>query len=250
MRLFRTKHVARHAAEAGFTMVEIAISLAIVAFALVAILGVLPTGMSVQKDNREDTQMKVDGLYFLDAIRNGARGLQDLTNYVEEVRVVQSLKGKMVSDLSYTNLDAEQIIGILGTPKYPGGIGMPELVNRVTARVRGISGSAAEKTTRDYDIAFRFELESEVVPVVPLNFDDFSAGWQTYSSGIEANLHDLRLTVRWPVFEKGLNNWTVGRNHKVLSTMVAGQVTRTNYPMVNLPAYFFQLNQYANAPRL
>ena len=231
-------------------MVEIAISLAIVAFALVAILGVLPTGMTVQKDNREDTQMKVDGLYFLDGIRNGTRGLDDITNYVEEVRVVLTSDGKTVSDFAYTNLNAEQIIGILGTPKYPLGLGNPGLVNRVTARVRGISGAAAEKTTRDYDIAFRFEIESEVVPVVPLNIDDLSSGWQIYSSGIEANLHDLRLTVRWPVFEKGLNNWTVGRNKKVLSTMVAGQVTRTNYPLVDLPAYFFELNQYANAPGL
>ena len=32
-------------AQAAFTMVEIALSIAIVAFALVAILGVLPTGM-------------------------------------------------------------------------------------------------------------------------------------------------------------------------------------------------------------
>ena len=37
---------------AAFTMVEIAICLAIIGFALVAIVGVLPSGMRVQKDNQ------------------------------------------------------------------------------------------------------------------------------------------------------------------------------------------------------
>ena len=36
-------------------MVEIAICLAVIAFALVAIIGILPAGLQVQKENREDT---------------------------------------------------------------------------------------------------------------------------------------------------------------------------------------------------
>src|SRR5436190_18277631 len=39
----------------GFTMIEIALCIAIIGFALVAIIGILPAGMQVQKDNREDT---------------------------------------------------------------------------------------------------------------------------------------------------------------------------------------------------
>ena len=38
---------------AGFTMIEIAVSIAIVGFALVAVIGVLPAGMNTQRDNRE-----------------------------------------------------------------------------------------------------------------------------------------------------------------------------------------------------
>src|ERR1041385_4426805 len=68
--------------EAAFTMVEIAISLAVIAFALVAIIGVLPRGMNVQKENREETIINQDAAYFADAIRTGAHGLDDLTNYV------------------------------------------------------------------------------------------------------------------------------------------------------------------------
>ena len=67
---------------AGFTMVEIAICLAIIGIALVAIVGVLPLGMNVQKENREGTVINQDATVFIEAIRNGARGLDDLTNYV------------------------------------------------------------------------------------------------------------------------------------------------------------------------
>ena len=67
---------------AGFTMVEIAICLAIIGIALVAIIGVLPAGLNVQKDNREETLIDQDATVFIENIRNGARGLDDLTNYV------------------------------------------------------------------------------------------------------------------------------------------------------------------------
>lgn len=248
MKLGRTYPRIRRGFEHGFTMIEIAISLAIVAFALVAILGVLPTGMTVQKENREDTHMKVDGLYFLDGIRNGARGLQDLTNYVEEVRVELKLNGATISDLTYTNLNAEQIIGVLTTPKYPMGLASPLMFNRVTARVRGMSGSTSEKTTREHDIAFRYEIESEVIPVISSNYESTNVFWQRYTNSIQANLHDVRLTVRWPMIEKGVDKWSLGPNRKTLAAQVAGKITQTNYPTILLPGYFFELNQYANAP--
>ena len=63
-------------------MVEIAICLAIIGIALVAIIGVLPIGMRTQRDNREETIINQDATVFIEAIRNGARGLNDLTNYV------------------------------------------------------------------------------------------------------------------------------------------------------------------------
>src|ERR1035441_1233925 len=67
---------------AGFTMVEIAISLAIIGIALVAILGVLPIGLRMQRANREQTVINQDATVFIEAIRGGARGADDLTNYV------------------------------------------------------------------------------------------------------------------------------------------------------------------------
>ena len=77
----------------AFTMIEIAISLAVIGFALVAILGVLPLGMNVQKENREETIINQDATVFLNAIRNGARGMDDLTNYVMAITNYQTRYG-------------------------------------------------------------------------------------------------------------------------------------------------------------
>ena len=53
-KLIRNPHSALRNAVGAFTMIEIAICLAIIGIALVAIIGVLPLGMNVQRDNREE----------------------------------------------------------------------------------------------------------------------------------------------------------------------------------------------------
>src|SRR5438132_3916577 len=73
----------------AFTMVEIALCIAIIGFALVAIIGVLPAAMRVQQDNRSDTLIDQDGNYFMEAIRHGAQGLDDLSIYVYEINFVK-----------------------------------------------------------------------------------------------------------------------------------------------------------------
>src|SRR6266498_397335 len=83
--------VLKKSAVAAFTMVEIAISLGVIAIALVAILGVLPTGVRVQRDNREDTILNQEGEFWLEAIRSGSRGLDYLTNYVDLITISNAL---------------------------------------------------------------------------------------------------------------------------------------------------------------
>src|SRR5688500_125058 len=69
--------------EGAFTMVEIAIALAVIAFALVAIIGILPTGLQAQRDNREDTLVNQDARLLLEAIKSGGRNVRsDLGSYV------------------------------------------------------------------------------------------------------------------------------------------------------------------------
>src|SRR5262245_47801452 len=79
--------LASRRASAGFTMVEIAICIGIIGFALVAIIGVLPTGLKVQRDNREETIVNQDAQVLIEAIRSGATnsGLDVLAFYFDQI---------------------------------------------------------------------------------------------------------------------------------------------------------------------
>ena len=62
MKLIRSYR--RSQVEDGFTMIELVLCLGIISFALIAIIGVLPVGINVQKDNREETIIVQDGMYL------------------------------------------------------------------------------------------------------------------------------------------------------------------------------------------
>jgi type II secretory pathway pseudopilin PulG len=197
----------------GFTLVEIALALAIIGFALVAIIGVLPFGLNVQKENREETIVVQDANYLLDAIRTGARGLDDLTNYVEsitnyvtEFAIVPGGAGYLTNRLNgrefaytYNNAwvdglarpqniitNGERIIGLLSTPKYqftfPSATDpVPSFItsNYVVAYVRALSGPATEKSPQTNaavrDLAFRYRLICELTP-----FENWNESWVNF----------------------------------------------------------------------
>ena len=157
--------------QSGFTMVEVAISLAIIGIALVAIIGVLPIGMNVQRDNREVTVINQDATVFLEAISKGSSGVDDLTNYVFAITNFQTQfnpdgtpAGPAVT-YGYTNFPSSltngaNIIGLLSTPEYTDqntGASIPSLIfggysNHIIASVRSLSGPAVEKPPQDNDI--------------------------------------------------------------------------------------------------
>lgn len=89
--------------EQAFTMVEIALALAVIAFALVAIIGILPTGLNIAQLSREESIVNRDGTYLLEALRNGAQGMVDLSDYCLD------LDGA-------TSLSSEEIISRISTP--------------------------------------------------------------------------------------------------------------------------------------
>src|ERR1035437_10712574 len=60
--------VTRPSDVSGFTMVEIAISLAVIGIALGAIIRVLPICMITQRDNRQETIINQDATVFIEAI--------------------------------------------------------------------------------------------------------------------------------------------------------------------------------------
>jgi type II secretory pathway pseudopilin PulG len=255
------------ARQAAFTMVEIALALAVIGFALVAIVGVLPMGLEVQKQNREDTFIDHDANYFLDALRNGARGLDDLTNYVYEIRRVTQAYGPNTNALgpAVTNVftyntpsidpactpfvvpgfpidRGSRIIGLLGWPKYqlnpdpqlPGAF----LSNNVVAYVRALSGAATEKFPQSNpavrDLAFGYRLTSEVT-ALPMPVNTNSA----YVRNLQANLHEVRLLFRWPVLPRGV----VGAGgREIYRTQFGGQHDRVSD--TNQFLYFFRPTLY------
>ena len=267
-------------------MIEIALSLAIIGFALVAIIGILPLGMNVQKENREETIINQDASIFMEAIRNGARGSDDLTNYVMAITnyVTQyNPNGVPVGPpqpfgFTYTSpqfplTNGYRIIGLLSTPDLVlrPGVRAGFLSNHVVAYVRSMSGPVAEKAPQTnssmQDLGLSYRLICTVTPYGTNFFDptwlyrgglatnnlDYIAKYN-YSNVIrtlEGNLHDIRLTFRWPL----LPNGDVGPGRQVYRTMVGGLLQGTNdfgYPsyygtQTNF-LFFFQPRTYVQVP--
>ena len=199
---------------AAFTLVEVALSLAIIGFALVAIIGSLPFGLNVQRENREETIIVQDANFFLDAIRNGARGLDDLTNYVDAITnyvtgytVLNGATSVVFNVYAYTYTNGwlngvqnseyrirngERIVGLLSTPrlilpKNSTPIPSSFTSNYVVAYIRALSGPAIEKSPQTNaivrDLAFRYRLIPEIN-----QFNDWNLGWVNFNEpGLTTN---------------------------------------------------------------
>ena len=191
--------VCRTVGQAAFTMVEVALALAVIAFALVAIIGILPSGMTVQKENREETIINQDAMVLLEAIRSGAKGMDDLTNYViaitnywtlydERTNVQRSgydgydFNGSRITSITPAPFlpltNGYRIVGLLSTPRFtpapsPSAPAPSQgsgwfYGNQVEAYGRALSGTAVDKypqanlTIREG--AFSYKVIPEVVP--------------------------------------------------------------------------------------
>lgn len=256
MRLTINHHRARGrgpAASSAFTMVEIALSLAVVSFALVAILGILPSGMTVQRDNREDTIINQEGRYWLEAIKNGALGSDDLTNYVEEIVFYLEYLDNRQQTLVLSNSvskpwQGSDIIGMLTTPKYGNFSAYPHAsrcTNRTVAIVKAITGSAAEKGPLTNEFSLRYELETELVANYPLPraYPGTNLVVSNYNASVGQNLHDLRLILRWPVVRRG-NEWVVGNNRKQFRGKLVGTPTAVRNDFLGATNWFIIPNVF------
>jgi prepilin-type N-terminal cleavage/methylation domain-containing protein len=263
----------------GFTMIEIAISLAVIGFALVAIIGILPQGMTVQKENRQETIINQDAPMFLEAIRNGGKGFDDLTNYVGAITnywTVYSEAAKPTSGIdsyTYTNAfnngtptgnmitNGLRIVGLLSMPRYVDATSAKARrfqSNYIVAYVRSMSGQAGEKFPQTnpsmLDLAFGYRLMPEIAP-----YSYFEPDWTNYAaytdpsawiprsnywriaSTMQTNLCDLRLTFRWPSFPNG----KVGNERQIFRTVAGGHLLQTN--SFGMPVYFFESRTYVKA---
>ena len=230
----------------AFTMIEIAICLAIISFALIAIIGVLPLGMNTQRDNRQETIIGQDATMLLEAIRSGSRGADDLTNYVYAITNDGDPKFRFGYNAARLTNGAT-IIGLLSTPEFVDGAGRPNpnqtgFSNHVTAYVHSMSGIAAEKPPQDNplmrDDTFGYRVVCVNAPVAT----DTNFTLQGFDSQLAGNLRELRLTFLWPQRPNG----TYGNGRQTFRATIAGQLVTTNTSAPYL--YFYQSQSFTNSP--
>ncbi len=154
-----TRNHARRGSRAAFTLTELALCIAVIGLALTAIMGVLPSGMNVQRQNREDTMVAQDAQFLMEAIRGGAVGIPDLTNHVDyiiwrrsgAVSGLEFYRGPNFSDAlpgEVVPLTASwQVLALMSMPRYeltPQGV----VENFVQAQFRSLGGAFTEKPYR------------------------------------------------------------------------------------------------------
>jgi len=81
-------HVHRKAS-GGFTLAEVTMAVGIVAFGLVAVLSILPFGLTAQKDNREETIIRYEAQYWFAALQSGGLLLEEMDR-VERVELTDA----------------------------------------------------------------------------------------------------------------------------------------------------------------
>lgn len=196
-------------ATGAFTLVEIAIALGIIGFALVAIIGILPAGLQVQRDNKEDTIINQEGTYLMEAIRNGAEGLDELSSRV--TRIVITNVTTRQDDAVYTNdnnqLQPIEVIGLLSTPSEFG-----QEMREVRAVVRAGVGVAVDAKS---DLAFEYQ-----VTIRNLAYTN-SVAPPDAQQAVGAYLRDVRLDMRWPMLPGG----RVGAGRQVFRQLLSGKLT-------------------------
>jgi len=209
----------------AFTMIEVAICLAIIGIALVGIIGILPRGLNAQRDNRQETIVAQDANMLLEMIRNGSHGQDDLTNYVFAITnywttVNTAVFNSGYNGYTYSNASAtvtagslqtpvfltlsplnsgSNIVSLLSTPEFTDTNGNPlasliegGISNHVVAYVRSISGLAAEKPPQDNSImqgdAFSYRILCVNSPIslnLPFGWSQFT----NYFNGDTAYYH-------------------------------------------------------------
>jgi len=214
--------------EGAFTMIEIAIAIGVIGFALVAIIGILPVGLNVQRDTHEDVIIGQDGPFFLEAIRNGgstlgpgtSTSLDFLTNYVDSITVGGAAAPKPTS--------GQMILGLLSTPN-----------TSTSAIIRGLTGPATEQSGSNALMAFRYKLDVMIEPFT--SFPSNAVGSPSEGQHLSTNLYEVRLKISWPVRPNG----AVGPGRQSYRTLVSGQLL----PNTNStpPLWFFQPDNYSSS---
>jgi type II secretory pathway pseudopilin PulG len=269
-------------AQAAFTMMEIAISLAIIGIALVAIVGVLPIGMNVQQDNRQETIINADAAVLIEDLRNGSIAMDELTNYVFGItnnwasfnnggvlnktgQNTYTYAGSFVTPSpNYPNgtgnnaqplTNAANIIGVLSTPEFTDLEGNPTnnlynggFSNHLVATVYSISGPAAEKPPQDNPLMQQDSMAYHVYVVnAPVPFDTNNVAFFQGNNSTRAfadQMNNALRELRLTFLYPVLPNGHVGAGTKTFRTTVAGQLVLQPQNAFNSHPFFNNLYVY------
>lgn len=218
-------------------MVEVALSLAIVAFAMVAIIGVMPAGLNVQKENREDTVLSQDAAFLLEAIRGG-----------EASSNLTALSAGLVGPVYGVNLSTYPPAGSSNFPYSPLDVvkrlsipawdptGLPNSFTTgatvaVSARFRAMSGGLGDTAGAATNAAFNYYVQ---VQITRFNPDPYTPAYNPLAT----NLHEVKLTFSWPVYDDpGITTppQRLGNRQLVVRSLVSGQLVN-----ITNGGYFFR----------
>ena len=217
--------------QGGFSISEVVLAVGVVAFGLVAVLGVLPAGLSVHKDNREETVIRYEARYWINALRAGAQQF-DALNQVEwaEIRVddggtekvYRAHRNRLGGD-AYPNSSRALYWGHLKQIYWPtdviGWLSIPNgTVKTKTVLVRPLNstlfdriygrkllvtdrssydakGSTIYHPLAGGDLAFAYLLEVSIKDISEEVDPDYVEGV------VVPFFHKVKLTFRWPVLD-------------------------------------------------
>ncbi len=235
---------------AGFTMAEVVLALAVVAFGLIAVLGVLPIGLNTNRDNRDETIIKHDVEFWMNAIRGGRLSM-DAFNHVEWVEMHA---GGNVYRAEYAALARD------GNPEnaslWPafvddaGNAGLPPLAYRGTLKQaswrkdvlgwlsvpdRGTTHGVVKKYAKIRPLGSTLmnrlqglrgvTADGQVDYLHEAGDRAFSYLIETRVKMIEPNFWEIKLIARWPIIEEG----------ETVDKIKAGHGRRTFTSYINAP---------------
>lgn len=249
--------------QAAFTLTEIALCIAVIGVALVAIIGVLPSGLNVQKQNREDTLVAQDAQFLIEAVRGGSLNIQDLTNNVDYIRWRRIGRGG--GDLFFRGPNYKeplpgtdqlitepwQVMALLSLPRYEVvGSGQQATVveNNVVAQFHSFTSPFTEKGYRDaggmpdparLTLAFRYQVEVESGAAVTRpppgvlvsNNPPVLTVVSNQQIRMDEMLSDVRMSFQWPVYRTPSGDFRVGANRRTFRATLFGprQLLTTNF---------------------
>ncbi len=258
-------------------MMEVAISLAIIGFALIAIIGVLPIGMNVQQDNRQETVIGEDANVLIEDLRNGALGANDLTNYIYAITnnwaEINPITGVVIpGSNSYTFsasspiaantyppgiaipanaqplTNAANILGVLSTPEFTDLAGNPladiyrntYVSNHIDAYVYSISGPAVNKPPQDNTLMQQDAFGYRIYVVnagASINTNEILGPANGALTSAEIQLWSSLHELRMTFLWPQLPNGKLGSGHQTFRASIAGQLVHQPF-LFNSPVFY------------